>query len=370
MSEVTPACIGLLIDYLDDDGGYDEHILPTLQLVADEFVDKGLVERPIEFVVRAVQGLPNGTFRAVRDAFDELVDEGALVIFGPWVSENGVALRPYVEAAAEVVCITMGASESMLGEWVFGLPAGSMEEEPIIMATVAALDGCESVGIAFEDSLIGHEYLRTTRVACKEAGLRITAEVPIPQVQAEKQAAMEALAVDRPDGILHVGFGLGIPGINDALEAIGWMPSRYTTTAFEFAATSAWWCQQLAGWIGLDQYDERNETGQEFLDKYEARYGQRPEYFFPVYCYDIARMMLLAIAGARPLTGLGVKDALEKIKMLPAATGAPGTRLRFGRYIRHGWMGSEFLVARRVLPDGSRSVLHATIEGLVEPPPS
>ena len=63
-----------------------------------------------------------------------------------------------------------------------------------------------------------------------------------------------------------------------------------------------------------------------------------------------------------------MKDALEQIKMLPAASGAPGTRLRFGRYIRHGWVGSEFLVARRVLPDGSRSVLHGTIEGLVEPP--
>ena len=68
----------------------------------------------------------------------------------------------------------------MLGEWVFGLPAGSMEEEPIIMATVAALDGCRTVGIAFEDSLIGHEYLRTTRAACADAGLRITAEVPDP----------------------------------------------------------------------------------------------------------------------------------------------------------------------------------------------
>ena len=64
----------------------------------------------------------------------------------------------------------MAATETMLGEWVFGLPAGSMEEEPIIMATVAALDGCRTVGIAFEDSLIGHEYLRTTRVACADAG--------------------------------------------------------------------------------------------------------------------------------------------------------------------------------------------------------
>jgi hypothetical protein len=264
----------------------------------------------------------------------------------------------------------MGASETLLGEWVFGLPAGSMEEEPIIMATVAALDGCGTVGIAFEDSLIGNEYLRTTRVACKEAGLRITAEVPIPQIQADKQTAMKLLAVDQPDGILHVGFGLGIPGMNDALSEIGWMPPRYTTTAFEFAATSTWWCKQLAGWIGLDQYDERNATAAAFLDQFEARHGRRPAYFFPLYCYDVGRMMMLALAGARPLTGPGVKDALEKIKMLPAASGAPGTRLRFGRYIRHGWVGSEFLVARRVLADGSGSVLHATIEGLVEPSPA
>ena len=368
MTDVAPARIGLLIDYLDAKGGYDENILPSLQLVADDYLARGILERPVEFVVRATRGLPNGTFRAVRDAFYELVDEGVLVIFGPWVSENGVALRDHVERVGDVACITMGASETMLGEWVFGLPAGSMEEEPIIMATIAVLDGCRTVGIAFEDSLIGAEYLRTTRVACKEAGLRITAEVPIPQVQADKQAAMKVLAADRPDGILHVGFGLGIPGINDALAEIGWTPPRYTTTAFEFAATNNWWRKQLAGWIGLDQYDERNTTAAAFLDAFEARHGRRPAYFFPLYCYDVGRLMMLALAGARPLTGPGVKSALEKIKMLPAASGAPGTRLRFGRYIRHGWVGSEFLVARRVLPDGSRSVLHGTIEGLVEPP--
>jgi hypothetical protein len=367
-AEITPARIGLLIDFLDKNGSYDENILATLQLVADDYVTRGTLERPVEFVVRAVQGLPNGSFRKVRDAFHELVDEDALVIFGPWVSENGVALRRYVEDLARVPIITMGASESMLGQWVFGLPAGSMEEEPIIMATVAALDGCRSVGLAFEDSLIGREYLRTTREACRNAGLTITAEVPIPQVESDKRAAMATLAADKPDAIMHVGFGLGIVGMNAALQAIGWLPPRYTTTAFEFAGTGAWWREQLAGWIGLDQYDERNQTGQDFLDRFHARYGHRPEYFFPVYCYDVGRLMMTALATARPLTGPGVKEALERIKMLPAASGAPGTRLRFGKFIRHGWVGSEFLVARRVLPDASRSVLHATIEGLIEPP--
>ena len=367
-SEVTPVRIGLLIDYLDDDGRFDENILPSLQLVAHEYVEQGLLERPVEFVVRAVQGLPNGSFRAVRNAFFELVEQDSLVIFGPCVSENGAALRRYVEDLAEVACITMGASETMLGEWVFGLPAGSMEEEPIIMATVAAYDGCRTVGIAFEDSLIGTEYLRTTRVACHEAGLRITAEVAIPQVESDKRTAMATLAAGEPDGIVHVGFGLGIPGMNAALQDLGWMPPRYTTTAFEFAATSQWWREQLAGWIGLDQYDERNVTGRSFLDRFETRHGRRPEYFFPVYCYDVGRLMLTALANARPLTGVGVKQALEKIKMLPAASGAPGTRLRYGKYIRHGWVGSEFLVARRVLPDASGIVLHGTIEGLHEPP--
>ena len=88
---------------------------------------------------------------------------------------------------------------------------------------------------------------------------------------------------------MHVGFGLGIPGMNDALREIGWMPPRYTTTASSSRRPAAWWREQLAGWIGLDQYDERNETGRRFLDRFEARHGRRPEYFFPVYCYDVGR---------------------------------------------------------------------------------
>ena len=212
MSDVTPARIGLLFDYIDDEGGFDENVLPSLQLVADDYLAQGVLERPVEFVVRAVQGLPNGSFRAVRDAFFELVEEDCAGHLRPVGLRERRRLGPYVEELGEVACITMAATETMLGEWVFGLPAGSLEEEPIIMATVAALDGCRTVGIAYEDSLIGHEYLRTTRAACDDAGLRITAEVPIPQVEAEKQAAMTTLAADKPDAIVHVGFGLGFVG--------------------------------------------------------------------------------------------------------------------------------------------------------------
>ena len=93
-----------------------------------------------------MQGLPNGSFRAVRNAFYELVEEDCVVIFGPYVSENGEPLRRYMEELAEVPCISMAGTESMLGEWVFALNNGSMEEEPIIMAAVAKHDGRPSVG--------------------------------------------------------------------------------------------------------------------------------------------------------------------------------------------------------------------------------
>jgi branched-chain amino acid transport system substrate-binding protein len=366
MTDVTPARIGFLVDtFRDREHPYSEDMLPIFQMVADDFAGRGLLDRPVEFVIRVAEGLPRGSFRAVLDAFNELVAEDCLIIFGPYVSENCEPLREFVERTAQVPIISMAGTESMLGEWVFALNNGSMPEEPRIMAAVATYDGCRSVGIAYETSLIGDEYLRAARVACKEYGLRVKAEVGIPQVEAEKQAAMVELAEAKPDAIMHVGFGLGLFGMNEALRKLEWMPPRYTTTAFEFAAVDPQMRQKLAGWIGLDSYDERNQLGQEFLDRYEKEHGRRPAYFMPLYLYDMARVIMTALGDARPLTGRGVKDALERIKMLPAASGAPGTRLRFGRYIRQGWVGSEYLVARRVLDDGSQTVLHGTIEGLV-----
>ena len=33
MTDVTPARIGLLFDYIGEDGTYDENVIPSLQLV-------------------------------------------------------------------------------------------------------------------------------------------------------------------------------------------------------------------------------------------------------------------------------------------------------------------------------------------------
>lgn len=106
--------------------------------------------------------------------------------------------------------------------------------------------------------------------------------------------------------------------------------------------------------------------GQQFLDRFEAYYGRRPAHFWTLYTYDVARIVIEGIRRAEPLAPRGVRDALERVKGLPAGCGAPGTWLKFGRYVHQGWMGAGFLVSRQVSEDGS----HTVFKGIIQPPPT
>jgi ABC-type branched-subunit amino acid transport system substrate-binding protein len=355
---VAPLKVGLLNDY-PTKSGTDNDTLDTLRLIFDEAVASGLVDRPIELIERNAMGLPNGTYHAVERAYDELVAEGCLAIFGPYVSDNAVPLAGHADQVAKVPNIILSGSEGALGEWTFALNNGSMPEEPVMLAAVMIGDGRSRIAIAYEASLIGKEYLSFAEKAYTAAGLKVVATMAIPQVEAEKAAVVDELRAVEPDALVHVGFGHGLWGFSDALAAAEWDPPRYTTTAFEMAHISPEWMWQLRGWIGLDSYDERNLVGQRFLDRFEARYGRRPGNSMPGLCHDVATVITRGLAAARPLTGEGVKDGIEQVKLVPSASGAPGTFLRFGRYIRQGWLGSDYLIARRVLADGTTHVFHA-----------
>jgi ABC-type branched-subunit amino acid transport system substrate-binding protein len=355
---VAPLKVGLLNDY-PTRAGVDNDTVDTLRLVFDEAVASGLVDRPIEVVERNVVGLPNGTYQAVEVAYDELVAEGCLAIFGPYVSDNAVPLTSHAARVAKVPNIILSGSEGALSEWTFALNNGSMPEEPVMLAAVMLGDGRSRIAIAYEASLIGKEYLAFAEKAYSAAGLAVVTTVAIPQVEADKAKTVEVLRAAEPDALVHVGFGHGLWGFSDALLAADWDPPRYTTTAFEMAHINADWMRHLRGWIGLDSYDERNEVGQAFLDRFEARYGRRPGHSMPGLCHDVATVIARGLSAARPLTGPGVKDGIEQVKLVPSASGAPGTFLRFGRFIRQGWMGTDYLIARRVLPDGSGHVFHS-----------
>jgi ABC-type branched-subunit amino acid transport system substrate-binding protein len=233
-----------------------------------------------------------------------------------------------------------------------------MTDEPIFLTDLVVKRGLTEIGVLVEQNLIGESYLQNLRSACARKGVRIVAEAPIAQTAQDINQAVSTLYEAKAQAIVHLGFGFGIVFINPALEAVGWDPPRFTTTAFQNAWVNPIMWNAFLGWIGVDQYDENNPIGQAWLDRYAKKYdGSRPEYCVSVVNHDVAATMVRAFTDAHPLSPRGVKEALERVKMMPAASGAPGTRVSLGKWTRRAWMGSGYLVARTLDPDGINSHL-------------
>lgn len=334
-----------------------DELMRPFELIFNDALARGIIDRPIEIVFREVNGLPLGSVKSVIDAYGELVDEGCLVVFGPSTTDNAVPAREAIEERFKVPAVSVTGTDDWLGEWTFSFPMGSLTDEPIFWADLLAKAGHTKAGMLVEQSLIGESYLRSFRDAAENNGIRIVAESAIPQTAQDITAAVRHLHDAGTEAIVHCGFGFGIVHINPALAELKWDPPRYTGTAFQNAWINPVMWNALLGWTGIDQYDEANPVGQRFLDEYQEAYGDRPEWCIPVVNRDLAVTLLRALTDAHPLSPRGVKEALERVKMLPAAAGAPGTRVSFGKWTRRAWMGAGYLVARQLDPDGINSHL-------------
>ncbi len=356
--DVEPVKIGVLMDIISDPEMRSKRhpdLPDALNLVFDDAVKQGVLDRPIEIIYGSAQGLPRGSVKAVIDEFGRLVDEGCVIILGPQISENTSAVKEEIERSFRVPAITMAGSDKWLGEWTFNLCNGSMSDEPAFLAQLCKRNGHKRIGVVVERSTIGQEYLAFFRNFCEMEGLPIVVETIVAQNSIDGRAAVAQLKAADCDAIVHWGFGYGLFGFNDALEEIGWNPPRYCGTAFECGYGSEELRHHFVGWVGLEQYDEENPVAQAFLDRFEAAYGRRPEYYMPVLAHDLANCVVRAIANAEPMSPRGIKESLERIKMMPAACGSAGTRISFGQWTRRGWMGAGYLTARSFTGDGFKT---------------
>ena len=359
-STAEPIKIGYLMDFLLSDDfpqDYRDDLTIPFDIVFGKALEQGLIDRPVEVIYREVEGLPKGSVRAVIDAYGELVDEGCLAIFGPHIGDNAVAIREHIVERCRVPAISVTGSDEALSEWFFAFPMGSHHDEPIFWSDLLAKGGHSDVGVLYEQSLVGETYLKNFRKACHRKGIRIVAEAAIAQTAQDVSEAVRTLYDAKVTAIVHCGFGFGVVMVNPALAELDWDPPRFAGTAWQNAWINPVVWNAFMGWTGVDQYDEANKVGQQFLDTFSAHCGRRPEWCVPVVNCDVARTLLHALTDAHPLSPRGVKEALERVKMLPAASGAPGTRVSFGNWTRRAWMGAGYLVARQLDADGVNSHL-------------
>ena len=349
-----------------------EHPLPqpmytewhqAIELVFEQAHENGLLSRPVELVIREADGLPNGKPYSVVQAWRELEAEGCIGIIGPNSTDNALALADYLGDDEGIPSIAMCGTEAWPGRWRFALPAGSMPLEPLILALYLKKAGASRVALIVDKSGIGEEYTRNFHRISAAHGLTTIHTEYLHETQVEHSQEVARLKQANPDALIYFGYGMSMLNLTEEMEAIGWSPLRVATTGFEFVNFGEKYLRSLRGWVGLDQLDEENALGQQFLDDFGARFGSRPNTFWPLMCRDMAQMMALAVADSIP-SPTHLRDALERQKLIPAASGAPGTLMSFGKWQRTGWANSNYLVLRRVNDAGTGTLLESRFQDL------
>lgn len=332
--------------------------IDAYKLAFEEALEDGLIDRPVEILVADVDGLPTGNVHNVIEGWKSLAAQGVVAMIGPFVSENIIDLKTYVDEVGHVPNLSWPGTDRLYGEWMFGVTNGSLSEEPYLMANfLAHQDGQAAIGVIYEDSAIGHEYLAFMRDACRREGLRIVREQAIGQLQEDLVTPVRELREAGAHSLAYFGFGRPAVFVNRALAELDWDPPRVMNTAFLTAPFLPEGMRAIKGWCGVDQYDETNQIGQDVIARFAARFGYRPANCIPLVSYDVANILCHAFAQARPLSPSGVKAALERVKMVAAATGGAGTLLSFAPYVRRAWLGPDYLVVRKAVSDEPVSVL-------------
>jgi len=345
----APIKVGVLIDI---DMGTKDDFLATLRIAFDEALEQRILPRPVELLIKEAIGLPRLEAKNTIDGYLELAREGALCIIGPLITDNSLALAPVINATG-VPAMTWTGTDRYFGEFCFNLGNGGLAEEAAMMATWIRRQGYKTVGMIHEISPGGVEYASNFRHYAARAGLEILIEKYTTQVPDDLEQTLRTMRDQHPDCLAYLGYGYPTILMGPIFARMQWSPPRVMTSAFQFCYAKPEWMAALEGWYGIDQMCEANPRLQPMFDRVAARLGKRRDHTVTALSYDTARLIAEGIARANLLTPTGVKEGLEKVRMLPAVNGGPRTHMSLGPYDHKAYKG-DWLVVRKI--EGGRTV--------------
>jgi ABC-type branched-subunit amino acid transport system substrate-binding protein len=349
VTSVEPFKVGFLDEALFPDGEtFDRRVGDVIALRFEEALVAGEVDRPIELVVRRGHGLPDGTAKAVRDAWTGLADEGVLLIIGPGITDNCMAVVPLFEAGC-VPTINFPGTTRSRGRYGFHYQVGALYGDGPLIARAIARRGLRTVAVIRDRSPIGEEYFEYFAEECERSGLDVTLDLKSSPVAEDLSREVGRAADAKPDALVYLGFGGVLLELSRALTHAGWDPPRFTTTAgMHFHSKSPEERRQMSGWVYVDQVDEENEALQSMLDRFEKRYSVRPFEPLAGAMYDMATLAVLGLRYATVHTPEGVTEGLERIQQVEAVLGGPGTVMGFGPWEHTALKGPDYLVLRQM----------------------
>jgi len=337
--DTAPVLIGVLYDFPQGDGGalFEE----AVRLGLDEVAATGRLDRPVELVGRQARGLPAGSAHDVERTFADLVDQGVLAVLGPSISDNGLIVAPLADRAG-VPCINYTGGEHTRSEWMFHYQVGSLEEEPAVLVDHLRATGRAGVAVAHDHSPVGRRYAEFLADACATAGLEITSSAAVSPLAEDLAPTVRRLRASEPDALVYLGLGVAARAVALGVAAGSWEVPVVANSALMFGYARRDWREGWQDWVYVDSVADDN-TARARLRERSARSAAGP---IGVAAYDMGRLIGEAVARAAHLTRAGVRDGLERVKRLPAASGMDGTTMGFGPF-DHGALKGRYLVLRR-----------------------
>ena len=341
-----PVKIGVLIDM--DLGQLTADLMDPIILAVEDALNEGVYDRPVEIVTVDARGLPRENYRKVRLGYQKLVEDGCVVVIGPFISDNSVNVCDLVNSTG-VACLGWTGTTRFAGEYCFTVANGDIPTEGWMGADWCFRNGYRRVGFFWEQGSSGDLYADYFRAAARHYGLDVIKETqlgPNPRNFQENLAAMREMGAE---AIVYMGYGYSTFNFAKGFKALGWDPPRFMGTAFMFYSNSNAWAEGLEGWHGVDQLGEdgANPNYEAMLQRFEARFGRVSRNVVVALSYDTARAAIGGIGNARIATPEEVKAGLERIKWMPCTNGGPGCYLTFAEYDHRGYKG-DFLTIREL----------------------
>ena len=319
--------IGLLFDFPQPDGG--DAVATAVEL------GLGDARAGVELVRELAHGLPGGSAAEVAAAFGRLVDAGCAAIIGPSISDNCAIARDLADAA-RIPCINYSGGAFTRSEWMFHYQVGSLEEEPVVMAEHLRARGLTSAAVLYDRSHVGEGY-----VAHLPRSLEVTSRCGVDPLAEDAVAEVTAARASSPDALVYLGLGVVARTVALAVHELGWDVPVVCNSALMFGYGRKDWRAGWDGWTYVDTVADDNRVRAALRATSKAT-AAGP---IGVAAYDMGRLLAEALAWAPSTTAAGLRDGLEHVKRLPAASGHDGTLMGFGAWDR-GALKGEYLVLR------------------------
>lgn len=325
--------IGLLFDYPQGGDGLER----TLSL---GLAEAGLDPGSVTFLREETLGLPAGRAEDTAAGFARLADAGVDLIIGPSISDNCLAARDVADET-QVPAINYSGGERTRSEWMFHYQIGSLEEEPPLLVARMGERGFRSAAVIHDASVVGDRYSEVLGWAAADAGVEITGRRAIDPLSEDLAAVVADLRGATPDVLVYLGLGAASHAVATAMADAGWTIPVLANSALMFGYVRPDWRDAWASWEYIDTIAEDNRWRRR-LAGVDADAAAGP---IGTATYDMGRLVGHAVGRAERTDRPGLREGLERVKQLPAASGYEGTQMGFGVWDR-GALTGPFLVLR------------------------